>query len=1637
MDSDRLFHCCVLCLVFSSVGVVAASPPSQESVVECEPDKARCHDGSLCISKDKFCDRKSDCLDHSDERFCVLGNCTDQRKYFPCAQTSECVPRDFVCDGHNDCADGSDELVCDPKENCTLEHDRFLCADRKSCLVCNKVCDGHADCDDESDESTNCDSSRNACQAGKCGEFGVCKVLPYGPVCICQLGFTLMTDNVTCKDIDECNIHRGRLPCDQECTNTNGSFNCSCLHGYRLENTTHCRVQDPDPVLYVAANTGVLAYHIRSGLWTTVFEDQPDIVDLDFGPNDNLFWTAVNRTSSWVQFRHVGWPRNWTTHTLVDIGLSRSKGVAVDWMTNAVYVVSEDRGQILACVRTKPVSCVVVKENLDKLQDIIICHHSRKMFWSNWGRTPKITSSDLDGRNTAVIVSGQLRQPTGLVMDRPRKTVLWADSLLHRIESSHLDGSHRQIVVSRGLHRPSSLALLEGTLYWANVREGSMSSCNLYNGCRRISLFKNGLHHPNSLVIGSPSLHGIPEDPPINQCQTALCSHVCLSSRPGYSCMCPPDQILTKDGHTCSRTPGTDQLYIGTRGKILVLPQGLPGYTQDLLLPTILSHSDTPSSLEVGHDTNSVVYCDSTKDTITMATTDILTGMVTENTLYEGDNIQHVLDLTVDWVPGNIYWADASPRAAIMVGCISGEHILTLVKDNLEQPNSLDIDHVNGYLYFSDIGRSPFIGRCRLDGTDFSRLNTDVGHPEHLVVSPEDNRLYFMDVHYHQILSVSLPDGADHRTHWQGITGQVLGLAVIDRWIYWTDQQSEGGALCRVHKHDHNKEMCFLRNNYLLQGLAVPSSINSPQVDGCGRNNGGCSHFCFSQGSEVTCKCSDGFILEEDGHACQAVLDSKCVFRCHDGHCITDRSYLCDGQPDCTDGEEEDPSLCDQTTSPTPKSLTGAACQQPNQCHHICRETPKGPRCDCRRGYQLSDDQKGCRDVDECENNNGGCSQLCDNKDGSHSCSCVHGYTKNGSLCHAQEPHPYLVIGGTGGIDKVNDQGQIEELMIGEASGFVTALDVVMETGDIIFVTSVQEALFLYKRTEKNVTRLTTLGSKVTDLSYDWIGRNVYYTDGQHGTLGVCSLQSLPILCRTLRYEPVNSIALHPVIGWMLWTSTRDGTIMRMGMDGRNLTVLVEATVGQSVLALTIDYANDRIYWISSPANQVWSSDMDGKRRQNVLNGVNVRHFSSVSVFENTLYLMDKRSKVVYLYSKPGGQQTGVIQLLSTPSCLRIVHPFQQAHQMTDVCRARRCSHLCLVTPRGANCYCPDGFQFLPGSVKACKDGKTSVMTVTEPMMSTPKPATETLQIESPYRIKTTPKPTPENPTLEPPYQVKTISRSENSLTDSPYKVKTTPRSSTENPQREPPYKVMSSPRLTTDNPTSSTPRSVNLNLPKVAPPAKVHLGIQHVEYHHSNEENLCEKKCENGGKCVIAEDNQVQYCSCVGGYSGATCGDVDAAVQGETTADDTRSIIIGVTSAVAVAIIAVVIISVVCWIKHRSGRSFPDYMPCVARTSKIFTAKEDAEGLVSDSSSAFGDLRFDSDVTFREFDTVSYQTTSSSTDPARCGPNNSSTAHKDQVFNPQDIYYCPSNQSFGSAFCRQEESQDRSSSGASSASSM
>ncbi|KAH9499926.1 hypothetical protein Btru_076941 [Bulinus truncatus] len=165
---------------------------------------------------------------------------------------------------------------------------------------------------------------------------------------------------------------------------------------------------------------------------------------------------------------------------------------------------------------------------------------------------------------------------------------------------------------------------------------------------------------------------------------------------------------------------------------------------------------------------------------------------------------------------------------------------------------------------------------------------------------------------------------------------------------------------------------------------------------------GGCKNYQYA--------CSDGrciakeWVCDGDGD-CSSGEDEKTAkthtvcspsrFQCTNRLCI-DEALLCNGNDDCGDNSDE-PSACgiDECKSKRPV------------CSQICIEKKIGYECKCHPGYQFQEvenvtgpgnssqrasQNRKCIDIDECSTTYP-CSHYCKNTIGGFKCSCADGYT--------------------------------------------------------------------------------------------------------------------------------------------------------------------------------------------------------------------------------------------------------------------------------------------------------------------------------------------------------------------------------------------------------------------------------------------------------------------------------------------------------------------------------------------------------------------------------------------------------------------------------------------------------------------
>ncbi|XP_064388044.1 uncharacterized protein LOC135336225 isoform X3 [Halichondria panicea] len=130
----------------------------------------------------------------------------------------------------------------------------------------------------------------------------------------------------------------------------------------------------------------------------------------------------------------------------------------------------------------------------------------------------------------------------------------------------------------------------------------------------------------------------------------------------------------------------------------------------------------------------------------------------------------------------------------------------------------------------------------------------------------------------------------------------------------------------------------------------------------------------------LNCECSEAWM----GEFCEEDVDGCMEFMCFDDVACTDVPAPGVGAACgmCPDGYVGDGEKCEDINECTNGT---------HGCSQICNNVQGSFECLCNEGYRLAN-ATYCEDINECDMLNGRCHQNCTNNDGGHSCSCFEGY---------------------------------------------------------------------------------------------------------------------------------------------------------------------------------------------------------------------------------------------------------------------------------------------------------------------------------------------------------------------------------------------------------------------------------------------------------------------------------------------------------------------------------------------------------------------------------------------------------------------------------------------------------------------
>ncbi|KAM3863357.1 nidogen-1 [Diretmus argenteus] len=258
-------------------------------------------------------------------------------------------------------------------------------------------------------------------------------------------------------------------------------------------------------------------------------------------------------------------------------------GVAYDCVEKMVYWTEITSPSITKANIQGGEPIVVIKTDVDSPEGIAIDHLGRTMFWTDSVKD-HIEVSSLDGSQRRVIINSDLVNPRAIITDPPNGNLYWADwnREAPKIETSYMDGTNRRVLVKNDLGLPNGLTYdpQSSLLCWADAGTHKMECMNPSQGDRRTVM--EGIQYPFGItsygkniyytdwrrdaVIAVDRYTGKESDEFQPQKRTKLygiatayaqcpsgqnycavnnggCTHLCLATPSGRSCMCPDNAV--------------------------------------------------------------------------------------------------------------------------------------------------------------------------------------------------------------------------------------------------------------------------------------------------------------------------------------------------------------------------------------------------------------------------------------------------------------------------------------------------------------------------------------------------------------------------------------------------------------------------------------------------------------------------------------------------------------------------------------------------------------------------------------------------------------------------------------------------------------------------------------------------------------------------------------------------------------------------------------------------------------------------------------------------------------------------------------------------------------------------------------
>uniref|UniRef100_A0A8C9P8W0 Low-density lipoprotein receptor-related protein 5 n=1 Tax=Spermophilus dauricus TaxID=99837 RepID=A0A8C9P8W0_SPEDA len=334
-----------------------------------------------------------------------------------------------------------------------------------------------------------------------------------------------------------------------------------------------------------------------------------------------------------------------------------------------------------------------------------------------------------------------------------------------------------------------------------------------------------------------------------------------------------------------------------------------------------------------------------------------------------------------------------------------------------------------------------------------------------------------------------------------------------------------------------------------------------------------------------------------------------------------------------------------------------------------------------------------------CAEGNGGCSHLCFFTPHATKCGCPIGLELLSDMRTCIVPEAFLVFTSRAAIHRISLETNNNDVAIPLAGvKEASALDFDVSNNHIYWTDVSLKTISRAFMNGSSVEHVIEFGLDYPEgMAVDWMGKNLYWADTGTNRIEVARLDGQfrqVLVWRDL--DNPRSLALDPTKGYIYWTEWGGKPrIVRAFMDGTNGMTLVDK-VGRAN-DLTIDYADQRLYWTDLDTNMIESSNMLGQDR--VVIADDLPHPFGLTQYSDYIYWTDWNLHSIERADKTSGRNRTLIQgHLDFVMDILVFHSSRQDGLNDCMHNNGQCGQLCLAIPGGHRCGCASHYTLDPSS---------------------------------------------------------------------------------------------------------------------------------------------------------------------------------------------------------------------------------------------------------------------------------------------------------------------------------------------------